>query len=316
MATKSINPADPIVQRLRTIAQESPELKDAAQVYEAILPLLRDADLHVATVSITPEQARAKMEKGLPLLHELDLDLDVEAVRELMLRLATAVETISKKKRHSKLRLPWLSNEPDSTSHGIRRVLEDNRLDVSALLPHIAVGERAPVFSAAQSLQLAPGLVWTLAQNALKPALRSWCRQLTPPVKGIEWHKGSCFVCGAGATLGELQDNDQVKHLRCGSCGADWQFRRLECMHCGNEDHRTQKFLYVDGRRDTMRVEACDVCKGYLKVISSFTPTPAEMLPVEDLATLHLDFIALGRGYERKSSLMQPSDGRSGSFRG
>jgi len=48
-----------------------------------------------------------------------------------------------------------------------------------------------------------------------------------------------------------------------------------------------------------MRVEVCDKCNGYLKVVSSFAPSPPEMLPVEDLATLHLDYIAQERGYAR-----------------
>jgi formate dehydrogenase maturation protein FdhE len=48
-----------------------------------------------------------------------------------------------------------------------------------------------------------------------------------------------------------------------------------------------------------MRIEACDKCKSYLKVISSFAPTPADMLAIEDLATLSLDYIAEERGYTR-----------------
>ncbi len=83
--------AYPIRQRLRALAQDSPDLEDAARVYEAILPLLWDADLHATPVPITPDEARAKMEQGLPLLHDLDLELDGEAAYELMLNLARAV---------------------------------------------------------------------------------------------------------------------------------------------------------------------------------------------------------------------------------
>ena len=301
MPTRSKDAADSIVQRLRALAQESSDLKEAAQVYEAILPLLRDADLNVAPVSVTPEQAREKMAMGLPLLRDLDLKLDNQAVHELMLKLAAAVETIGRKNRPHRLRLPWaqVSDESDVAARRIRLALEKNRLDIGALLPCIATNESGPVTSVAQSLQLDPGLVWTLAQNASKPALRAWCRQLTPLVEGIPWHKGYCFVCGAAATLGELQGNDQAKHLRCGQCGADWLFRRLQCMYCGNEDHRTQQYLYVEGQREKMRVEVCDKCHGYLKIIAAFTPTPPEMLQVEDLATLHLDYIAQERGYAR-----------------
>lgn len=301
MPSKTIDTTDAIVQRLRAIMQESSDLNHVAQVYVTILPLLRDADLRVAPASLNPEEARAKMELGLPLLHDLDLELDVEAVRELMLKLARAVETMKKKNQPHKLRLPWFqtSSETDSATRRIRTVLEENKLDIGDLLPHIAAGESGPVFSAAQNLELDPGLLMTLAQNALKPALRAWCRQLSPLVKGIPWNKGTCFICGTAATLAELQENDQVKHLRCGSCGADWQFRRLQCMYCGNEDHKTQRYIYAESQREKMRVEICDKCRGYLKVISSFTPTQPDMLQVEYMATLHLDYIAQGHGYMR-----------------
>lgn len=297
--TKKIT--DPVILRLRSIARDSPGMKDAAQLYEAILPLQRDADLRVGAVSLTPLQVREKMGKGLPLLHDLDLELDVETVRGLMIGLADAIETVGRKNSWHRLRLPWLraSRDHDPASRRVRRVLEENRLDVGALLPHVAAGNAGAVACAAKDLKLDPGLLMTLAQNALKPALRAWRRQLSLPAQGVSWEKGACFVCGAAATLAELQENDQVKHLRCGSCGADWQVRRLRCIYCGNEDHNTLRYLYDERNREKMQIEVCDKCKGYLKVISAFTPAMDEMLVVEDLATLPLDYIAQGRGYAR-----------------
>jgi len=292
MTTGTIGVVDPIVQRLRALVQDSPDLKDAAHLYEAILPLLRDANLHVETISITPEQAHSKMEMGLPLLHDLALELDGQAVCELMLRLAHAVETVCE------------NNDELFRAEAARRIrlaLEKDKLKVNDLLPYIASGKSDVLKSAAQSLQLDPDLVWALAQNALKPALHACCRQLTPLAEGISWHKGYCFICGTGAIVGELQKNTQVKHLRCGQCGADWLFRRLQCMYCGNEDHNTLGLLYMEGQHEKMRMEVCDSCNGYLKVIAAFSPTPPEMLPVEDLATLHLDYIAQERGYVRRA---------------
>ena len=99
MLTKSMNVVDLIVKRLRALAQNSPDLQNAAKLYEAILPILRDADIHPAPVSLTPEQARVKMESGQPLLHDQHLELSVEAVRELILKLARAVESIHGRNR-------------------------------------------------------------------------------------------------------------------------------------------------------------------------------------------------------------------------
>jgi formate dehydrogenase maturation protein FdhE len=282
MKNSQMESVDPLVQRMRSLRHDSPDLSKMVRLYEAILPLLRDADLHVAPVFMTPEQAQAKMAKGLPLLHDIDLEIDDEAALELMLLLARAVEQ---------------SNENDQARQ-IRSALEEHRLDAGSLLTCTATGDRNAVTSIARHLNLNADLVWTLAQNTLRPALRVWCRQLAHLSGGIPWQKGSCYVCGAAATLAELQGNNLAKHLRCGQCGADWQFPRLQCMYCGNEDHHTLKHFYTESHLDTMRVEVCDKCHGYLKVMTSFAPTAPEMLAIEDLATLHLDTIAVARGYE------------------
>ncbi len=301
----TVDPRDPIIRRLREISQASPDLRDAALLYEAILPVLRDADLHGGMIALTPEEVHAKLEDGRPLLSELELDLDIEAARNLVIRLAAAVEKAGKKLRPSQLRLSWLSfsDNPDSGATQIRVALEKGTLDAASLLPRVAAGMHGQVTAMAQDLKLDPALLLTLAQNALKPALRMWSSLLAPLAKDVAWNNVTCFICGAPATLAELQENNQVKHLRCGSCGADWQCRRLQCMHCGNEDHTTLRYLYAENQRERMHVEACDRCHGYLKVISSFTPAPAEMLPVEDLATLHMDYIARDRGYGRPEIL-------------
>ncbi len=283
---------DLITHRLRVLVESFPDLEEAARVYEIILPLLRDCDLHTTPIAMTPDEARAKMEMGRPLLHDVDLALDDRAAHDLMIQLAHALEKSGK------------GSKPDTTprrsaARRIREALEQNKIEMSALLPHVMSGDRIRVTSLAQSLQLEPGLLWTLAQNALKPALRAWAKQLGPPADGIAWRKGFCFICGAGATLGELQGNNQIKHLRCGQCGADWVFSRLQCMYCGNADHQTLSYFCPDGEREKRRIEVCARCKGYLKVIAAFDPTPPELLPLEDLATLHLDYVAQENGYAR-----------------
>ena len=311
MPTKPLTATDPMIQRLRALEKERPELKDTTLIYEAILPVLREADLHAGVISLTSSQVREKMETGEPLLADLDLDLDGEAVQRLMIRLAAAVEAIGKKRRQFWTGLPGFSKADDfgDTARRVRSALETGKLNINELLPHLAAGSRKQIDAAARGLYLDPDLVWTLAQNALKPALRAWCRQLSPLAAEISWNKGICFACGAPATLAELQGNDQAKHLRCGACGADWQVRRMQCAQCGNEDHKTQHYLYAEGRRDTMRVEVCDACKGYIKVIASFSPSPAEMITIEDLATVHLDALAREQGYVRMSS--EAGEGRS-----
>lgn len=272
---------DPVVKRLRQIRKESPGLKEAAMIYEAVLPLLRDTCLHVGQVCLTSGEARRKMEEGLPLLDGIELELDVDEVRELIILIARALEKSVKN--------PYV--------HDIGVALEEARLDVGTLLSQTVAGRRDLIHSLAEGLGLNSDLLWTLARFSLRPVFHAVRLQLSPLVEDVAWSKGNCYVCGAGASLAELQGNNQAKHLRCGQCGADWSAGRLRCASCGNEDHHTLSYIWAEKKEETMRVEVCEKCRGYLKVIVSFSPSPPEMLSVEDLATLQLDYIARQQGY-------------------
>ncbi|MBI5419041.1 MAG: formate dehydrogenase accessory protein FdhE [Deltaproteobacteria bacterium] len=274
---------DPLSERLRTIAQDSPDLGEAAEIYRRTLLLLRNADLHVRPSPITEDLARERMAAGAPLLRGETLEFDLRVARDLMRALVLGLE-----------------ERCVTDLNPVRSALEEDRLPVSDLLRRAATGDHGYVQNVARDAGIAPGLLWTLARNTIKPALRAWCRQLTPLLhRAGGWEKGYCFICGANAVLGELQGNDQARHLRCGQCGADWPVRRQLCPHCGNEDHETLSLFYPDRRRETVRIEGCDRCGGYLKVIAAFAPTPPEQLAAEDLATLHLDYVAQRLGYER-----------------
>ncbi len=271
--------------------KDSPELCKAALLYESLLPLLREADLMVTPVFLTSDQAMRKLQSGLPLLFDMELGIDLTAASGLMIRLARVLEQAG------------VGEGSSFSARSIRLAVKEDRLDVGALLAQAASEERGAITSTALDLDLDSGLLWTLTKDVLRPAFREWRRQLTPLTEDILWNRGECFVCGASAILAELRDNNLVRFLRCGRCGADWHFSRLQCLYCGNEDHRTLSYLYTEGEGEKYRVEVCEKCKGYIKVITTFSPTPPELLQVEDLATLRFDFIAQGRGYSRKTDI-------------
>jgi FdhE protein len=274
--------ADPLLERLAALGRESPGVREAAAVLAAILPLVRDADLGDCPVGMTPEQARARLEQGQPLLQGLDLGIDEGSASDLLVSLARAREAAL----------------PSETARRLREALERGEPDSGELLQSVAAGDRERVAAAARRRDIDPELLWTLAQAALRPAFRAWRRALAPLGEGVAWDRSACFVCGAPAVLGELRENG-ARHLRCGRCGASWPVRRLCCPSCGNEDHGTLSTLSEEGNLGKRRVEACDRCRRYVKVIAATVPTPAELLALEDLATLHLDVIARERGYER-----------------
>ena len=274
--------AQAVQERLAAVCRDVPEVREAAAVLGALLPLLRAADLGVAAPALTAVAACACLERGQPLLQGLDLEIDADAARDLLLGLARAREAAC----------------PSEPARRLRTALERNDPGSDELLAAAAAGDRDSVAAAARQRDLDPDLLWTLARAALWPAFQVWRHTLAPLVEGTHWQLGSCFVCGTPAAIGELRA-DGARHLRCLQCGADWRVGRLHCPCCGNEDHASLRTLYEEGRRATRRVEACDRCRRYVKVVAATAPIPADLLWVEDLATNRLDIVARQHGYAR-----------------
>ena len=278
-----MNDSNAISQRLQKLAKHSPNLTLIVRFYEIILPLLETADLHVQPAELDAEQAREKLAKGFPLLHDVALSFDYGEARRIMITICGALEQAA--------------DSSQNTFKKLKRALEEEKIDIGQLMAHIIANDQESVLSLALPVGIDGGRVRMLTSYVLRPAFYAWRRQLSPLIEEAAWNKPCCPVCGAMPVFAELQGHHLHKHLRCNRCGADWPARRVHCLYCGNEDHRTLGVLFEDSRHDTVRLESCEQCKGYIKVIVSFSPTTPEQLPVLDLETIHLNYIAEERGY-------------------
>lgn len=270
----------PLERRLRVLGEGFPELREAAETYRVVLSVLRDAPGNAAPVAIAAEDVAGKLARGEPLLAGAMLVFDLDATRSLAIRLAEA-----------------LARRGVAKAAPVGLALARERFPLERLLKHAVAGECAFVRTLARVLGVDPALLDVVAQNAVKPALRAWSRQLALPARGLSWERGYCFVCGARAALAELRGNELTRHLRCGRCGADWGVRRLLCPFCGNENPSSLGFLHTGEPMETGRVEVCDGCGEYLKVVTRFDPGAPEEVVADDLATLPLDYAARARGY-------------------
>jgi FdhE protein len=179
----------------------------------------------------------------------------------------------------------------------IRQAVEQQQLDLLLVWSALAANDLRSVELAARERQLDAELLRTLAQNSLKPALRAWAHSLSGQVDLAEWQRGQCPCCGSPAALAETQGKEGARHLRCTACGSGWPYRRLKCAHCGNSDYKSLGYITVAGEEEKYSIQTCEQCHNYIKVIVTFEPTPVDLLPIEDLATLYLDLIASERGY-------------------
>jgi FdhE protein len=133
-----------------------------------------------------------------------------------------------------------------------------------------------------------------LAETALRPYLQKAAEMIQPEITHAIPGAG-CPVCGEPVRLATIEE-DGKKAIQCTRCLAHWHAKRLECAHCGNEDHKTIKFLSIEGDA-VSQIQVCDECNGYIKIIDTRQyiekPSPALL----DLNSIHLDYIAQDNGY-------------------
>jgi FdhE protein len=107
-----------------------------------------------------------------------------------------------------------------------------------------------------------------------------------------------------------MRSLDQTRRLRCGRCGSEWGGRAdwLSCAFCGEKNHDKLARLVLEGEPETLTVETCLECHGYLKSVTTLQPIPPFELLLQDLETVELDVAALERGFARPAGDGFPLD--------
>ncbi|HXM22356.1 MAG TPA: formate dehydrogenase accessory protein FdhE [Terriglobales bacterium] len=108
-----------------------------------------------------------------------------------------------------------------------------------------------------------------------------------------------CPFCNRKPTLAVLrrQGDGARRNLVCGFCLCDWEFRRIVCAGCGQED-QAKLPVYTADQFPHVRVECCDVCHTYIKSIDLTKNGLADPM-VDELASIPLDLWAQEHGYAK-----------------
>jgi FdhE protein len=308
----------PALEELDHLTQQMPELAEAAAFYRAVTPLLRQHRQAANPFQLDHQMALRKLEAGIPLLVDEELPFDFKDARALFLNLCRKMESSQAVSQSSagnptlRTRRPkdifslWVRAQDGDgnalrveAARQIRRAAERGDLDLPQVWAMLTSGEWRKLELTASGLKLDPDLLRELTRLSLKPAFQLWASGLQAVVDFDRWGRGYCPVCGCSPSLSEIQGKEAARRLRCGLCGAGWRFPHLQCAFCDNDDYKQLVYLTLEGEEQRYKVQACNVCRGYLKVIKTFDPIPVDSLLVQELATLHLDLIAADYEYNR-----------------
>jgi FdhE protein len=108
-----------------------------------------------------------------------------------------------------------------------------------------------------------------------------------------------CPFCGSRPQVAVLRpEGDGGKRsLLCSLCATEWNFRRVLCPNCG-EENKDLLPCFTANEFEHVRLDACDTCRTYIKSID-LTKNGKAIPMVDELATLSLNLWAQENNYRK-----------------
>lgn len=170
--------------------------------------------------------------------------------------------------------------------------------DAVALFTASVCQHRAIVDAVAATSGADPQAVEAMVALIAVPFLQA-CNRRSGAAVSAHWLEGYCPVCGAWPVFAEVRGIERQRYLRCGRCGGAWLAHPLRCPYCATTDHKRLLTLVPDDGAGHAAIEACTVCRGYVKTFTMLQGCPPGSVMLNDLASVDLDFASLEHGYTR-----------------
>lgn len=262
--------------------RRQPTLAEFLEFFEKLVKEQHAVTVDRAVLSFDEAKLRDRSARGEPVLPRAEFPLDLACAEALFRTLCTMA-----KERGPEVR---------SAAHEIEAAIGWGGMDLPDLLRG-AAAEEGYAYAVADQRSLDPELLHTLTEASIRPSLQAAATSVGPFVENDRWLKGVCPICGSEPKFAELRGQELAasRYLHCGFCGWAWPARRLGCPFCDNKDHELLQTLLIENHL-SCKLEACDVCHRYLKLVDS--KEFIGLIPeVEVLLTPHLDLAAMDRGY-------------------
>ncbi|MCK9363582.1 MAG: formate dehydrogenase accessory protein FdhE [Syntrophales bacterium] len=271
---------------LRTIQSHrslNPQYAELLDILEEILILREEYRRRIQKeiFAVDAKLIRAKVEGGFPLIDFSFADYDLSEPQDYFLELLKIAE----------------KRAPGETREMAAKITSGEVLFNDLIYESFNQGPEENELEKAGEEDASFDLVELFIEESLRPALEIVASAYGKTISKIGWQEGYCPVCGREPKIGEVRGEAENRYLFCNQCGFEWQYEAIKCPFCGNEEQQTLAYFTIEGD-EHYRVDVCNKCKRYIKMVDFRHTNKKVDLDVEDIATLHLDMLANDEGYE------------------
>jgi len=279
------------------IKQTTDAIKKIRPVYQPILDFYSQvflaqeesrSQIDLSSIIISPDLLAMKQESQLPLIDPSEFLIDTKETSLLFSKLCDLAHDLA----------PELSKG----AKVLKNALEEKKFDLETVVTAI-LNNQASVLE--QQVEKSGGQVAELmffTYSSMVPSIQTCSEQLETYLTSLpEMKKGYCSICGNKPDMAFF-DEDGKRHLKCSFCSHKWEVGRMGCVFCENND-KDQQLYFFSNEEDEYRVNLCDHCQQYIKVVDLRKMDRPFFPGLEMVSSLHLDIKAREKGYTNTSSL-------------
>jgi FdhE protein len=237
--------------------------------------------LRIDPITLQKEWKELLAKEGFSLIPKEDFPVDTDASTQLFQTLCQIGKEAN----------PHMAEQMKK----IEEAIDDRRMDLKKLLKKGLTEQKAE--QVANELGLDKKVFSFLIQSSIKPSIEAGMEQLRSEIDPEIWLKGYCPICGSLPSLSLLKEEVGKRYLLCSFCGYQWRIDRIFCPFCENKDHESLHYFHGE-EEETHRIDLCEKCYRYIKTID-YRNLQESCPDLEDLATPHLDILAVQKGYKR-----------------
>ncbi len=275
---------------LKRLRERAQQLKRKKPDYGAILDfyvnvreaqITSKASLKLDSTKLKEAVRQSPIEEGISLHQEREFPVDREASISLFHALCRIGKTAN----------PHMAEQVEKIEKSVR----DNDLE-KLLTGHVT---KQAIEHFAANLGLDSKVLSFLIRKSIGPSIEAGMDQLRGELDPEAIVTIHCPLCGSLPSLSLLKGEVGKRYSLCSVCGYEWRINRISCAVCGNKAPGTLQYFCGEGD-EAYRVDLCDECHHYIKTID-YRNLEASDPFLEDLATLHLDVVAVEKGYQRSA---------------
>ncbi len=244
-------------------------------------------EYHLPDLNVDQEVLRKAWIQGRSFLNPEELDLDWKKISALYKRL---VEFVGKRE------------DGRRQAEGLLKAIEENHNGTPVLMKAALSSNYEAIEASAKAFSIDSPVLALLLRLSLRPSLLIISQAVLEHFDSSLWNHGHCPVCGSAPRLADLSGEGGKRRLHCSLCETAWPYPRLRCPFCENDNRKELSYLRAESE-EGLRVDLCGRCNNYLKTMDLREITGPVILPLDDVATWHLDIIA-GQSLEDKGGVL------------